>query len=351
MPSHITCSKCNIKKTLDCFYKRKDKTKGYRLECKECMSISSKERWKNKIILKEHIYVEFKTCSRCKIEKLSNMFQKRKESKDGLRAMCKECQSKQKKEYSIKNKEKILQNKKDYQSKNTEKLKEYCKKYYRDNKDARKTQDKIRYENNKEEINRKNRESYYKNKQDRLKKCKEYVIKNKEKTSLYFKEYHKKNEERLKQYKQNHHKKYYKENREKILKYKSNWLKTPNGIESGKRSCNKRRSISVNLLNDFTFEQWENVKLFFYNECAYCGKTNINLEQDHFIPVTKGGEYTKNNIICSCKNCNSSKSNKYFFEWYLKQAFYSKDRLLKILDYLLSILNETNKNNKQNEVS
>jgi 5-methylcytosine-specific restriction endonuclease McrA len=71
----------------------------------------------------------------------------------------------------------------------------------------------------------------------------------------------------------------------------------------------------------------------FDNKCAYCGKEKP-LAQDHFVPLSKGGEYTNNNIICSCKSCNSSKSDKDFFEWYPEQLFYSKEREAKILKYL-----------------
>lgn len=61
------------------------------------------------------------------------------------------------------------------------------------------------------------------------------------------------------------------------------------------------------------------------------------LTQDHFLPLSKGGEYTVNNIIPACKNCNCSKQDKDFSEWYSKQEFYRKERELKILEHVYGI--------------
>ena len=43
---------------------------------------------------------------------------------------------------------------------------------------------------------------------------------------------------------------------------------------------------------------------------------------------------TAKNIIPSCKRCNSSKSNKDFFEWYPQYEYYSKENENFILSYL-----------------
>lgn len=49
------------------------------------------------------------------------------------------------------------------------------------------------------------------------------------------------------------------------------------------------------------------------NTCAYCGNTyqdHKKLSRDHIIPVSRGGQNTWTNVICSCKPCNSYKGNK-----------------------------------------
>jgi hypothetical protein len=336
------CIKCSICKGLNEFYKRKDSPDGFRNECKKCNAIHSKERSVKRLSTIKYTQIDFKTCSKCKVEKNIEMFQTRKDSKDNHRSYCKECQSKQKKEYTVTNKDKITKAKKEYQSKNVDKLKKYYKEYYNNNRDARKIKDKQRYDSKKNEINQKNRESYHKNKRERLKKCKEYVLKHKEKTAEYQKKYSIANSDKIKEYKKIHHKDYYLKNKNKILNCKSEWLKTSRGKISSAKSRHKRRSLDKKLRSDFTLEEWNFLKLFFNNKCAYCGADNTNLEKDHFIPVTKYGEYTKNNIVCACKSCNASKGNKDFFDWYRNQEFYSIEKELKILNYLIFVTNQYN---------
>ena len=58
------------------------------------------------------------------------------------------------------------------------------------------------------------------------------------------------------------------------------------------------------------------------------------LEQEHFIPLSKGGGYSMGNIIPACRACNASKSDKDFFEWYPEYKYYSEERENKILDFL-----------------
>jgi 5-methylcytosine-specific restriction endonuclease McrA len=95
----------------------------------------------------------------------------------------------------------------------------------------------------------------------------------------------------------------------------------------------KREALKRRLLADFNAEEWELCKKVFNNKCCYCNK-KAELTQDHFIPLSKGGEYTKSNIVPACASCNSSKNKKDFFEWYPQQEFYDKKREQKILNYL-----------------
>lgn len=79
--------------------------------------------------------------------------------------------------------------------------------------------------------------------------------------------------------------------------------------------------------------QWEEIKKHFDYKCAYCGK-DLPLAQEHFLALSKEGEYTLNNIIPSCKSCNSSKATKDFFKWYPNYKNYSKKRERAILKFL-----------------
>lgn len=95
----------------------------------------------------------------------------------------------------------------------------------------------------------------------------------------------------------------------------------------------KRRAKKEGLLSSYTPEEWVEAKNYFDNRCAYCG-SGTELTQDHFIPLSAGGEYTINNIIPSCRSCNCRKSKSDFFEWYEKQPFFMEMRKKRILKYL-----------------
>lgn len=48
------------------------------------------------------------------------------------------------------------------------------------------------------------------------------------------------------------------------------------------------------------------------NTCQYCGKTvdKRDLNLDHIIPRHLGGRTTWENVVCSCKECNTKKANR-----------------------------------------
>jgi len=97
-----------------------------------------------------------------------------------------------------------------------------------------------------------------------------------------------------------------------------------------------RRARKLSLPCTFSLEEWENAKLCFNNRCCYCGE-ELPLVQEHYLALSKGGNYTKANIIPSCQGCNLSKHDKDVFEWYKSYEFYDKDREQYIIDYLESM--------------
>ena len=160
---------------------------------------------------------------------------------------------------------------------------------------------------------RKNNKEYYKQYQESNKEYhKQYQQENKEHIAEYYKQYREDNKEHIAE----HHKQYCQENPEKIA------------IKSQRRRAKKKELDST-----LTFEQWEKIKKDFNNKCAYCGKEK-KLEQEHFLPISKGGEYTHNNIVPACRRSNSSKRDKLFHEWYPKYKHYSKKREKQLLQYL-----------------
>jgi 5-methylcytosine-specific restriction endonuclease McrA len=65
----------------------------------------------------------------------------------------------------------------------------------------------------------------------------------------------------------------------------------------------------------FTARDWEAALKYFDYKCAYCGDHLTVAEQEHYVPVAKGGGYVRNNIIPACRACNLKKRDKSPIEW------------------------------------
>lgn len=223
----------------------------------------------------------FKKCGRCQLEFPATLeyFGKQSRNKDGFKSECKKCKS---------------EDNKKYRELNVEKLTKYKNKY------------KAEYKYDKEK--------YLAKRDFFIAKSKRYNERNKEKCI-------------------ENSKIYYQSHKEELLDKIKAYQKTERGRHLGAIRTNRRDALKRKLLASYSAEMWENCKETFNNKCAYCGN-KFPLTQDHFIALSKKGEYTNNNIICACRSCNSSKSDKDFFEWFPKQSFYSKQRENKILKYL-----------------
>jgi len=158
----------------------------------------------------------------------------------------------------------------------------------------------------------------------------------------YNKVYHEENRESFSRYS----KIYRIENRDTILPKMRAWTQENKEVLAVKKKVyrlshpeetrirgHNYRARKRKLPHTLTVGQWNDIKLHFNNQCAYCGKGGP-LQQDHFLAVNKGGEYAAINIIPACPFCNNSKNDKLFSEWYPKYKDYSKKRETKILNYL-----------------
>lgn len=94
----------------------------------------------------------------------------------------------------------------------------------------------------------------------------------------------------------------------------------------------KRRGDSP----DFSHQEWKEALIFFGGECAYCGCTprrGQRLTRDHLHAVSQGGTTSQDNIVPACSSCNSSKGASDFKEWFMRQPFFSQERLNKIFKW------------------
>lgn len=250
----------------------------------------------------------FKTCSKCNLELDIIQFDKCKSNKDGIKGWCKECTKQYKASWKAKNLNKIIEYNEAYRTENRDTIternrdwrnsnvvhraeyaKEYMVEYYKENKDIlseKKKKYKGRYSETKKKWYMDNKELIM-----------AYYIKNKGKRTEYRKIYVRENKEKFRGYNQ------------------------------------KREAIKNKLAHTLTHTQWGDIKNYFNNKCCYCGK-ELQLQQEHFLALSKGGEYTLNNILPACISCNSSKNAEDFFIWYAKYRYYNKTRERKILKFL-----------------
>lgn len=87
---------------------------------------------------------------------------------------------------------------------------------------------------------------------------------------------------------------------------------------------------------NFTHQEWKECLIFFGGECAYCGGTprkGQRLTRDHLEPVSVGGSTIQSNIVPACASCNSSKGAEEFKQWFMKQPFFSQERLNRIFKW------------------
>jgi hypothetical protein len=93
----------------------------------------------------------------------------------------------------------------------------------------------------------------------------------------------------------------------------------------------KRKKMEKQLENTLTVGEYGEIRRYYNNRCAYCGKEG-RLHQEHLVPVYRGGGRTFSNIVVACAHCNASKGTKTFEEWYPESTVYSAEREYHILN-------------------
>ena len=92
-------------------------------------------------------------------------------------------------------------------------------------------------------------------------------------------------------------------NKESAKRYR----KTPKGRQSNKNGKARRRQLE--RTGNLTLNEWKEILKKHNYCCAICG-TKEKIEQDHIMPLSKGGKHEKENIQPLCRSCNASKGNK-----------------------------------------
>lgn len=91
--------------------------------------------------------------------------------------------------------------------------------------------------------------------------------------------------------------------------------------KSKRRKAQERGSRTVMLSPDQLWRRW----VEFDHRCAYCGAEG-DLQVEHVIPISKGGEHHLGNIVPACQRCNYSKATNEAEAWLRAQPWFSEDR-------------------------
>jgi len=224
----------------------------------------------------------------------------------------KEYDRKYSKEWQKNNPEKVKKTKKRYRERHSKEIKEYQKIWRANNpsynKEYKKEYDKAYRKNNLEKIKKNNKKYYENNKENILKKCKIYRNGHKEQISERNKKYRRNNREKI----YNAAKKYWRSHKEKIKKNRRKYLDTEKGRACLQRQNTARRISEKEIINTLTSEEWLDILEAYNYRCAYCGckfDENTLPEKDHVIPISKGGNNVKENIVPACRSCNAKKGN------------------------------------------
>jgi 5-methylcytosine-specific restriction endonuclease McrA len=108
---------------------------------------------------------------------------------------------------------------------------------------------------------------------------------------------------------------WYAKNRERAVQASVDWARrNPKGKrERDRRRYCRRRNAVVGPGTD------ERARELLKLPCAYCGVTE-NIEIDHIVPLSRGGNHVVENLTSACKSCNSSKGAKLLSEWITNAA-------------------------------
>lgn len=201
-----------------------------------------------------------KVCSRCNQEKPITQFHKGKNYKDGYMTWCKECH----REYYRQPEQRAKLNRLSalWADRNKDHVKERHKEWYEQNKERvsnrRREYDKERWATNQEVRDRKNRQKN--------------------------------------------------ESTKKRIATEEGFLEK---FRAWRRDGNERRRARRESLPDtLTKKEWEQILEEHHYACHYCGTTGVKLEQEHKLPLSRGGPYTAENIVPCCEKCNRHKHNK-----------------------------------------
>ena len=177
-----------------------------------------------------------------------------------------------------------------------------------------------------------NKKHYEENREYLILCVKEYAEKNKEKKAQDNRKWRIKNREKIRDYMYKYSQEYYKQNKEKvdarnIKYYYENKERFLIYTATRKGRCKK-------VISSLSPDDWQECLEYFDYKDAYTGLPMKTISQDHIIPLSEEGNYTRQNIIPCENSINKSKGTSDMETWYRKQLFFSEERLKKIYQWM-----------------
>lgn len=228
----------------------------------------------------------FKRCSRCGQVKPITEFSERKDSLDGRRGVCKQCDKEYKANYYQAHKKRLAMLNVEWYKANKENVKSYQKEYRQTNKERLAEYKANYYHTNKERLTQSRADYYAKNKERLKAKYAEYRARRKGKKAVYDAKYRQANKERIKENKFNY------------------TDPTVNPLGFAKYMVNNYRKQDRDRFGDDSntiTAEWflENIA---YKPCAHCGKQGIGLVGVNRLDNSK--PHIPSNCEPCCRSCN-----------------------------------------------
>ncbi len=102
------------------------------------------------------------------------------------------------------------------------------------------------------------------------------------------------------------------------------------------RAARRRKRRMGMVTNDLTAAQWVAIREA-WSGCAYCGSTDVSLQRDCVLPISRGGRYTLTNVVPACLACNTSKNNHEVTTWMRHKHLDEPVFLARYLDIQLAL--------------